>query len=82
MNMNEAVENHPNMLTVDGHDNAIIGIAYRFTDEPLLAYDIDIIMMNLMNDGMTYEEAMEFYEFNIAGAYMGEFTPIFIERFE
>ena len=82
MDMNEAVENHPNMLTVDGHDNAIIGIAYRFGEESVLAYNINIMINNLMKQGMTEEEAMEFYEFNIAGAYMGEFTPIFIERFE
>ena len=29
-------------------------------------------------DGMTEEEAVEFFEFNIAGAYVGEYTPIYM----
>ena len=32
--------------------------------------------------GMTTEEAIEFYEYNIVGAYMGEATPIFLENYE
>lgn len=30
-------------------------------------------------DGMTHEDAMEFYEFNIVGAWMGNGTPIFMD---
>jgi hypothetical protein len=29
-------------------------------------------------DGMTEEEAYEFVDFNIAGAYMGEETPVIV----
>jgi hypothetical protein len=29
---------------------------------------------------MTMEEAMEYFEFNISSAYMGENTPIFITK--
>jgi hypothetical protein len=37
-------------------------------------------MLEIMieRDGMTYEEAREYFDFNILGAWMGEFTPIFI----
>jgi hypothetical protein len=28
---------------------------------------------------MTYEEALEFYDFNIGSAYVGEQTPIYID---
>ena len=31
---------------------------------------------------MTYEEAVEYYEFNIVGAWLGEFTPVFITNYE
>jgi hypothetical protein len=31
---------------------------------------------------MTYEEAVEYHEFNQAGAYVGELTPVFIVRIE
>ena len=29
-------------------------------------------------DGMTQEEALEFFEFNVVGAWVGEQTPIFV----
>jgi hypothetical protein len=35
-----------------------------------------------MKDGMEYDEALEYFDFNIAGAYVGEQTPIFIHKIE
>jgi hypothetical protein len=32
----------------------------------------------MQRDGMTHEEAIEFFDFNIAGAYVGEYTPIYM----
>jgi len=29
-------------------------------------------------DGMSYEEAIEYFDFNVTGAYVGEHTPMFI----
>ena len=29
--------------------------------------------------GMTEEEAIDFYYYNVVGAYMGEYTPCFVE---
>ena len=70
------------MLKIDGHDNAIIGPALVWgsdgTRTEVLVYDAEIIRDNLMNDGMTSEEAREFIEFNIEGAYVGESTPILV----
>jgi len=31
-------------------------------------------------DGMTWEEALEFFDFNVTGAYMGALTPVFFTR--
>jgi hypothetical protein len=31
-----------------------------------------------MEDDMTWEEAEEYYNYNIVGAYMGENTPVFL----
>ncbi len=50
--------------------------------ETILAYDVNIILSNLVNQGMTEEEAEEFYQFNIVGAYMGIYQPTYIEKFE
>jgi len=41
-------------------------------------YDAELIRENLMRDGMTSEEAREFIEFNIEGAYVGEDTPVLV----
>jgi len=69
----------PEALTCDGFDEAIIGIAERIGMETIVAYDKDKVLEILMKD-MSYEEAMEYYEYNILGAWMGDFTPIFIEK--
>jgi hypothetical protein len=34
------------------------------------------------DDGMDYDEAMEFLEFNTLGAWAGEGTPLFLWRYE
>jgi hypothetical protein len=30
-------------------------------------------------DEMTYEDASEYFEYNIRGAYMGKYTPLFLD---
>lgn len=61
-------------LKADGFDDAIIGV----WSEGRLVYSVDKVIEILMMD-MTEEEAIEFYEFNIECAYVGEQTPIFIK---
>ena len=67
------------MLLYDGFDDAIIGIASRCGENTVLAYDIDKIIEILMDrDDLSYEEALEYYSFNMEGAYIGESTPTHI----
>ena len=62
-------------MLVDGHDNALAG----YDTQGRAIYFIDAIIGTLMQrDGMTHEEAIEFFDFNIAGAYVGEYTPIYM----
>ena len=69
-------------LTADGLDDAVLGIGYRCSKEPLLVYSVDkVIEILVRRDGMTPDEAREFFEFNIGGAWMGEGTPIWLETF-
>lgn len=59
----------------DGFDDAIIGV----DDNNLkIVYDIYKIIDILIKDGMTDDEAIELYEYNIAGSYVGENMPSFI----
>lgn len=68
------------LLFLDGHDNAIIGVARQFTKYSV-AYDKTKVIDNLCLQGdMDREEALEFFEFNIVGSYVGEHTPTFVEN--
>jgi hypothetical protein len=69
------------MLKIDDHDNAVIGPAMIWRDQSLvdvLVYDGEQIRENLMRDGMTSEDAREYIEFNIEGAYVGQGTPVIV----
>ena len=72
----------PDLLLMDGFDDCIIGICESFGSVPVVAYDYERVLANLQASGMTYEEAVEYHEFNQAGAYVGERTPVFIRRIE
>ena len=63
-------------LKADGFDEAIIGQEYH---DGRYVYSIERILEILMlRDDMTMEDAMEFFSFNIGGAYVGEMTPLYI----
>ena len=69
------------MLKIDGHDNALIGQAYIWRDRTqvlVLVYDAEVIRANLVKGGMSSDEAREYIEFNIEGAYVGEHTPVLV----
>jgi hypothetical protein len=71
-------EINPEALSADGYDDCIIGMCHVFGRPPLIAYDRGKIIKKLMSDGMTVEEAEEYFEYNIAGSWVGENTPVYI----
>jgi hypothetical protein len=63
----------------DGYDEAILGIAWR-EGVALVVYDACAVRAILCRrDGMTREDAAEFFAFNVAGAWVGHGTPFFVE---
>ena len=72
---NKLVALDPNLLFADGYDDCIIGMTFRM-DVPVVIYSADKMIDKLCNN-MSYEEAKEFFEFNIEAAYMGEQTPVY-----
>jgi len=63
-------------LKADGFNAAIIGQDYEMGR---YVYSIERILEILMlRDDMTMDDAMEFFSFNIAGAYVGKMTPLYI----
>lgn len=77
----QAYEMNEDMLTMDGFDDCIMGICSRFGQNTIITYDYDKVISKLMKQKMSYEEAVEFFEYNQLGAGMGENTPCFIEKF-
>ena len=73
-------------LLADGFDSAIIGMCERIGIEPVVAYDrekcIDILMEEFKDDAEDDEDlyltALEYFEYNVIGSYVGEYTPVFI----
>jgi hypothetical protein len=72
-------EVNENAVLCDGLEDALVGIANRFGMEPVACYDrLKIIDIYVKRDGMTHEEADEFFEFNVIGAYV-DHCPVFVE---
>ena len=66
------------VLLADGLEAAFIGVSCGFGPNKAI-YDWDKCVEVFMNrDGMTYEEAVEWIDYNVTGAYVGEQTPEFI----
>ena len=80
-------DNYPDFLNdillADGFEEAFMGVTETFGEEPRACFDsakcIDILMKR---DGMDCGEAIEYFNFNVTGAYVGKFTPAFIFPFE
>lgn len=70
------------VLKIDGFDEAALGTACIWRDGGLvdvLVYSGDKICKILQErDKMDWKEAIEYIEFNIVGAYMGEKTPVIV----
>lgn len=62
-------------------DDAIIGVAEnKANGEYLIVYSKTKVIKILMNrDEMTYDDAVEYFNFNIESAYVGEKTPLWVD---
>ena len=68
-------------LLADGFNDAILGMCLQFGQEPIVAYDYEKCLEILENrDGMNRGESEEYMEYNVIGAYMGIYSPVFIMR--
>lgn len=76
----ELSDRYPDLLVMEPrYDVAIVGVVNRI-GTTAICYDESKVIEILMNeDGMEYEEAREYYDFNILGAWVGETTPFFLE---
>jgi hypothetical protein len=78
--LEEILEYYPEetFLKADGLDSAVIGV--QVSDPMRLIYSVTKVIEHLVTeDDMSVEDAMEHFEFNIRGSYVGEQTPIWCD---
>jgi len=78
-NIEKVSEINPEALLADGFNDAIIGMCMQFGQLPVVAYDYDKCLKILQErDEMSRSDAVEYMEYNVIGAYMGLYSPVFI----
>ena len=66
-------------VVMDGYDDCVVGCLERFGMEPIVIYDKEKVIQQLMDEGCdSYEGALEYYEFNQLGGWHGDKTPGFL----
>ena len=68
-------ETNPDAMLAEGLDDALGGYDSRGRAIYLIE---EILGILITRDGMTEEEAQEFFDFNIECAHVGQFTPIYM----
>ena len=72
-------DDEPDILFTEGFDEAIAGVVWD-GERTRVVYDTELILELLMGRSeMSYEEAVEYFDFNIAGSDMGVYTPLYLE---
>jgi hypothetical protein len=72
-----------NILLADGYDECLVGFTTNQAGNPIAVYDkqkmIKVIAKHLKSDD---GEALEYFDYNIECAYVGEYTPKYLNRYE
>lgn len=75
------VDGSAGALLLDGFDEAIIGVTSVGNGSVVVVYDTAKIIDILIKNGpMTWEDAIDHFDYNIRGAHMGERTPLLMTR--
>ena len=77
MNLEELFEQ---CASFDGFDDCIIGKIEISGQQTRIVYDEEKVIESIIQQsGMNYEEAVEYFYYNIAHCYIGESTPAFFQ---
>ena len=76
----EMAEINEMALCCDGFDDCIVGMLEQFGRPVVVLYDKPKMINKMVKGGMSEDEALEYFDFNITGAYVGEHTPAFMTR--
>lgn len=66
-------------LKMVGYDDCIMGTMIRFgIPEAVFLYDYDKVLEKMVAESnMTYDEAVEYFDYNMLGSWVGDGTPAF-----
>ena len=70
------------MRLADGFEDAFVGTTISaFGRKQVAIYDYDKCILILMHDNhMTEDDAIEYFDYNVIGSWVGEDTPIYINQ--
>lgn len=68
-------ELNPEAIMYDGFDDALVGIIARCGTEPIALYNREKCLEILMAKGSTFEEALDYFCYNVEGCWAGPHTP-------
>jgi len=80
--IDDIVEMFPDdeILKCDGYDDCCIGYDFGFGEDIRLIYSVRMILDKMVNeDKLSEDEAIEHFEFNFRGSYLGLKTPIWCQ---
>jgi len=73
-------EENPEAIFFTGLEEAIVGVARQWSKKPLVVYGAErIIRVFMEREGMSREDAEEWFSFNVQCLWAGEGTPLILE---
>ena len=79
MDLDELFETAEGAVVLTGFDEAIIGLVEEFGNGPRVLYSREKILQILQErDEMNFDDAVDFYDFNILCMYVEEQNPIIL----
>jgi hypothetical protein len=84
--LEELIEMDPEVISYEGWEECCVGWSdsWHYNTRPIrLIYDYaKIIETMISRDGISHQDAIDHFEHNVGGGYVGPNTPIFINYFE
>jgi len=69
------------LVKANGLEDAIIGVGSRMNMPDVLIYSYNkCVKIFMEKEGWTHEEAIEWMDYNVVGAWVGDTTPIFVHE--
>jgi hypothetical protein len=68
------------MISYPDLEPFFVGIVEQCGRPPIRCYDLVQVLGRYMRDGMTFDEAVDHFEFNVRGTWVGDSTPCFLRK--